>query len=247
MWIGTDLSLPPVDALKYVATTHSGGVTTFNGGGKCFVVGGLFVLTGGHADVLTSLLPPIVHVRSESERAELRWALGRMRQEPQGEQPGSLLVAQQLAYMILVQALRLHLAQSTSGTVGWLFALADKPIGWAIACMRENPSYPWTLQELARRVGMSRSIFAKRFKEVVGETQMAYLTRWRMLLASDKFMNSEESVTDVALSLGYESESAFRRTFRKVLGCAPRRYGRAQKQTNEVDRIHLANDRRSAT
>src|SRR5258708_4296913 len=87
-------------ALKYVATTHSGGVTTFNAGGKCFVVGGLFVLTAGHADVLTSLLPPIVHVRSESERAELRWALGRMRQELEGEQHGSLLVAQQLAYMI---------------------------------------------------------------------------------------------------------------------------------------------------
>lgn len=125
--------------------------------------------------------------------------------------------------MIQVQALRLHLAQSTSSTVGWLFALADKPIGSKIACMHENPSYPWTLQELARRVGMSRSIFAKRFKEVVGETPMAYLTRWRMLLASDKFMNSgdEESVTDVALFLDYESESAFR----KVLGYAPRRYG----------------------
>ena len=134
------------------------------------------------------------------ERAELRRALGRVRQELQGEQPGSLLVVQQLAYMILVQALRLHLAQITSGAVVWLFALADKPIGSAIACMHENPSYPWTLQELARRVGMSRSIFAKRFKEVVGETPMAYLTCRRMLLASDQFMNSEESVTDVALS-----------------------------------------------
>ena len=157
------------------------------------------------------------------ERAELRRALGRVRQELQGEQPGSLLVVQQLAYMVLVQALRLHVAQSTSGAVGWLFALADKPIGSTIACMRENPSYPWTLQELARRVGMSRSIFANRFKEVVGETPMAYLTCWRMLLASDQFMNSDESVTEVALSLGYESESAFRRAFRKVLGYAPRR------------------------
>lgn len=230
--IGTDLSLPAVDAMQAISSiqaSESAGVVTFNGGGECFVVGGLFTLSGGHAEILTNLLPPIVHVRSELEKTELRWALRRMRQELEGEQPGSQLVAQQLAYMILVQALRLHLAERTAGEVGWLFALTNKPLKIALACMHETPSHPWRLQELAQRAGMSRSMFAMRFKEAVGETPMEYLTRWRMLIASERLLHSDDAVTDIASSLGYESESAFRRAFRKIMGCSPRRYGRAQK------------------
>jgi AraC-like DNA-binding protein len=126
--------------------------------------------------------------------------------------------------MMLIQALRLHLADGARSGVGWLFALADKQMRVAITCMHDNPGHRWTLQELAERVGMSRSIFALKFKETVGETPMEYLTRWRMLLAGDKLKTAGDSLSDIAFSLGYESESAFGKAFKRVMGCSPKRY-----------------------
>jgi AraC-like DNA-binding protein len=94
--------------------------------------------------------------------------------------------------------------------------------------MHDDPGHPWTLQKLAERVGMSRSIFAQRFKETVGATPMEYLTRWRMLLAGDRLKNSDDSISLIALSSGYESESAFGKAFRRVTGCSPRQYSRGR-------------------
>jgi AraC-like DNA-binding protein len=145
-------------------------------------------------------------------------------------QPGGTLVAQQLAYVMLVQALRLHLQDSAGRGVGWLFALADKPMRAAIEAIHAEPARRWTLQALAERAGMSRSTFALRFKATVGEAPMAYLTRWRMLLAGDRLANSGDPVSAIALDLGYESESAFSTAFKRVMGRPPRRYGRERAQ-----------------
>jgi len=101
-------------------------------------------------------------------------------------------------------------------------------MGAAITCMHDNPGYAWTLQNLAERVGMSRSVFALKFKETVGATPMEYLTRWRMLLAGDRLKSSDDSLAQIALSFGYESESAFGKAFRRVMGCPPRQYGRGR-------------------
>jgi AraC-like DNA-binding protein len=128
--------------------------------------------------------------------------------------------------MMLVQALRLHLSEGLKGGVGWLFALADKQMNAAISAMHENPAYRWTLEALGSSVGMSRSIFALKFKEMVGTPPMEYLTRWRMMLAADKLTNSDDSTTAIALSVGYESEGAFGKTFKRVMGCSPRRFSR---------------------
>jgi AraC-like DNA-binding protein len=87
------------------------------------------------------------------------------------------------------------------------------------------------LQELAERVGMSRSIFALKFKETVGETPMEYLTRWRMLLAGDRLKTAGDSLSDIAQSLGYESESAFGKAFKRVMGCSPKQYSRGSIST----------------
>ena len=205
---------------------RSGSIHLFNGGGDCFIAGGHFAFTGSHAGILLGVLPPIVHIQKESDKAAMRWSLERMRQELREPQPGGFLVAQQLAYMMLVQALRLHLAEGLRGGVGWLFALADKQMSAAITAMHDDPAHGWTLQELAERVGMSRSTFALKFKETVGESPMEYLTRWRMLLAGDKLMNSSDPVSVIALALGYESESAFSTAFKRVMGCSPRQYSR---------------------
>jgi AraC-like DNA-binding protein len=107
------------------------------------------------------------------------------------------------------------------------FALADKQMSATINSMHDDPAHRWTLQELAERAGMSRSTFALKFKETVGASPMEYLTRWRMLLAGDKLVNSSDPISVIALSLGYESESAFGTAFKRVMGSSPRQYSRA--------------------
>jgi AraC-like DNA-binding protein len=126
--------------------------------------------------------------------------------------------------MMLVLALRLHLAERPRAGVGWLFALADKQMGAAINAMHRDPAHRWTLQSLADVAGMSRSTFAQKFKETVGEPPMEYMGRWRMMLAGDKLVNSGDSISVIANSLGYESDSAFSAAFRRVMGCSPRQY-----------------------
>jgi AraC-like DNA-binding protein len=102
----------------------------------------------------------------------------------------------------------------------------------AIASMHNDPGYPWTLESLAERIGLSRSVFALRFREIVGATPMEYLTRWRMLLAADRLKSSSDGISAIANSLGYESESAFGKAFRRVMGCSPRQYARSSPNLN---------------
>jgi AraC-like DNA-binding protein len=225
--LATDLSLKPIDFRTFFeARMADGALQQERQGNGPHIVGGHFALTGSHADILLKSLPPIVHIRKESDKAAMRWSLERMKEELRDPQPGGSLIAQQLAYMMLVQALRLHIADSARGGVGWLFALADRQMCAAITCMHDDPGYPWTLHKLAERVGMSRSIFALRFKETVGTTPMEYLTRWRMLLAGERLKSSGDSLAEIASSLGYESESAFGKAFRRVMDCSPRQYSR---------------------
>ena len=224
--LATDPSVKPVDFLELKNSGKLATATARAEGSGSYIAGGHFVLTGSHAEVLLQALPPIVHLRKESDKAAMRWSLDRMREELLDPRPGGSLIAQQLAYMMLVQALRLHLADDAGRGVGWLFALADKQMSAAISAMHDDPGHPWTLQTLAEKAGMSRSVFAQRFKETVGKTPMDYLTRWRMLLAGERLKNSDESLTEIASSLGYESDSAFGKAFRRVMGCSPRQHCR---------------------
>ncbi len=226
--LASDLTLTPVDFKSIFSTPLNGGIATWNGGGDFSGVGGFFTLAGNHTDILLGVLPPIVHIKNESDKAALRWSMERMMQELREPQPGGFLVVQHLAHMMLVQALRVHLAGGLRGGVGWLFALADQQMGAAITSMHDDPAHPWTLQELAERVGMSRSTFALKFKETVGASPIEYLTRWRMLLAGDRLANPGDPISVIALSLGYESESAFSTAFKRVMGCSPRQYSRGR-------------------
>ena len=121
-----------------------------------------------------------------------------MRQELRKPLPGGALVAEHLAHLMLVQAIRLYLAEGLGGRVDWLFALADKQMGAAIDCMHADPAHRWTLQIPAERVGMSRTAFAVKFKLTVGVSPMEYLTHWRMLLAADGLAKSGNSLSAVA-------------------------------------------------
>ena len=224
--VASDPSLEPVDYRTIFPTRRDGGIATLTDSSDFSIVGGHFALSGDHAGTLLGMLPPIVHIRKEADKATLRWCMERMRQELRDRQPGGFLVAQHLAYMMLIQALRLHLADGMEGGVGWLFALADKQMSTAISAMHADPAERWTLARLAELAGMSRSIFAQRFKETVGTAPIEYLTRWRMMLAGDRLARSADPVSAIALSLGYESESAFSTAFKRVMGCSPRHYGR---------------------
>ncbi len=190
----------------------------------CSLIGGHFLLAGGHSEILLKSLPAIVHIRKESDKATIRWSLERLIEELRDPQPGGSLMAQQLAYMMLVQALRLHLQEEASKGVGWLFALADSQMRIAITCMHDHPQHPWTLHELADRAGMSRTVFAQQFKRTVGTTSMEYLTRWRMLFAGDRLKSSNDSVSAISSAVGYKTESAFGKAFRRVWGCSPREH-----------------------
>ncbi len=220
----TDLTLPAVDFTLLRAEGKVGKNVIKSGEESCFLVGGHFFLSGDHADMLLGSLPPIVHIRKESDKAAMRWSLERLADEVRDPQPGSSLITQQLAYMMLIQALRLHMAGTVG--IGWLFVLADRQLSAALTCIHDEPGYGWTLEKLAARIGMSRSAFAARFKAISGTSPIEYLTRWRMLLACDRLQNSSDSITVIASRLGYESESAFGKAFKRVIGCSPRQHSK---------------------
>jgi len=222
--VASDLDLPPDDWRRYFLGAEEGALVKLNDGAGVTVLGGHFELAGPQAGILLGMLPPIVHLQGETERARLRWAFDRMRQELTDLKPGGILIAQQLASAIFIQALRLYLDENTG--VGWLFALSDKHMGAAIAAIHREPARRWTVAALADAVGMSRSAFAARFRQLVGEGPIEYLTRWRMLLAG-RGLESGEPIGAIARALGYESESAFSTAFKRVMGDSPRRHTRS--------------------
>ena len=228
--LGSAVRGPAVAAQDIFPPRRRGGVVTLNGGGDFFLVGSRFGVSGGRVDMLLEWLPPIVHIREEPAQA-LRWSVEQMMLELRNGQAGSDLVMQHLAHLMLVQALRVHLHSEGAERTGWFFSLADKQIGAALRAIHAEPGRLWTLQQLGEIAGMSRSTFAASFRGRVGEPPMQYLARWRMLLACDRLEHSGDPVSRVALSLGYESESAFSTAFKRIMGCSPRQYGRSSRLT----------------
>ncbi len=224
--LATDPSARPVELDALLAALHNGLLGLYDGEPACTLAGGHFLLGGDPADLLLGFLPPVVLLHAEDEKAAMRWSLEQVWAELREEKLGGSFLVQQLAYMMLVQALRVHLAKASQDAVGWLYAITDPQLKTAIVSMQANPANDWTVNGLAQQVGMSRSIFALKFKEKVGESPMEYLTRWRMLLAGDRLTTSTEPILSIALSLGYESESAFGKAFKRVMGCSPRQYSR---------------------
>jgi len=218
---------PPINAFSFFPAIPAGETAVLNGGGALSGVGGYFGFEGAHAELLLGMLPPVVHIRATAHQAALRWSIERLMRELREPQPGSTLLAEHLAQALLIEALRLHLAEHASHSTGWLFALADKRLRAVLAAMHAEPGRKWTLQALARVAGMSRSSFAARFAACVGEPAMEYLTRWRMIIAADRLGRGGMPIAIVAPSVGYESESAFGAAFKRVIGTPPRQFAKA--------------------
>jgi AraC-like DNA-binding protein len=226
--LASDLTLHPVEAGDVLGNARPGDAVVHQGGGDFAFAGTRFDVDIRKAGALLGTLPPLIHLHLAEDRAAMRWCIQQMMTEMQSGRPGGALAARHLAHLMLLQAFRLHLSRQADDRVGLLYALADPKLGKAIEAMHLEPAHRWTLAELAGRAGLSRSIFAQRFRERVGETPIDYLTQWRMMLARDRLEGGRETLETIANAVGYESESAFNTAFKRVIGCSPRRYARAE-------------------
>jgi AraC-like DNA-binding protein len=135
--------------------------------------------------------------------------------------PGGEAVITRLADVLVIQAIRAWIGTAPAARTGWLGALQDPQIGRALALVHRDPARAWTLGSLARELAMSRSAFAARFTQLVDEPAMQYLTRWRMQLAQHALQSEGATVAALASRLGYQSEAAFARAFKRVTGLPP--------------------------
>ena len=132
-----------------------------------------------------------------------------------------------LSELLFVEAMRRYAESLPAGQQGWLAALRDPQLGRALALMHAEPARAWTVDELAREVALSRSALGERFAELVGEPPMQYLTRWRLALAAQSLRAGGEAVARIAERVGYESEAAFNRAFKREFGSPPAKWRRA--------------------
>ena len=172
---------------------------------------------------LLSALPPVLHIPASSRSGTAAWLgtlLDGAAREARDQQPGSENVLARLSELMFVESIRHHLGSLTSAESGWLAGLRDPLVGRALAALHGEATAPWTVERLARRVGASRSVLAERFAALVGLPPMQYLALWRMQLASRLLLDGG-AVAEVAAAVGYESEAAFARAFKKLVGRSP--------------------------
>jgi AraC-like DNA-binding protein len=187
-------------------------------------VGGRFQFDDDMSGLLLNFLPPLVLVSANSPHARsLSAALDLIRTETESVRPGVTAMADSLANIVLVSILRAHLAASPK-SAGWLGALADPRIGSALRMVHEEIARRWKVEDLASKVGMSRTAFIERFKDLVGLPPLEYLIRWRMTVAKDALKTSNDNLSSIAAAVGYASDTTFSSTFKRMFGQSPNRY-----------------------
>ena len=193
------------------------------GGAPTTVVCGTFQFDHPAAHQLVALLPPMIVVEAwNSSQADwIQSILGIMAAEARELRPGGETVITRLADVLVIHAIRAWIAQDPAAQRGWLGALQDKQIGRVISLILRDPARAWTLESLAAEAAMSRSAFSARFTELVGEPAMRYATRWRMHRALTLLREGGEPVAELSSRLGYESEAAFSRAFKRHMGVSP--------------------------
>lgn len=233
-FLGNGSPEKPVDSFQTFAKNLTQGlkVAHFGGGGEItrFVCGYL-ACEPRLSEVFLAGLPKIlkVHVANEPSgqwlENSIRFSVG----EVNGGSAGSGLVLAKLSEVLFVETLRRYINTLPSDQTGWLAGARDPMIGQALALLHKEPADPWTLSILARRVGLSRTRLAERFRHFLGESPMAYLARWRLKLGAEILQSTEDSVAEVAAAVGYGSEAAFNRAFKREFDCPPAQFRRKRK------------------
>ncbi len=220
----SDTPAVPLTSLPIQCVSERFETLKYGGGGTStrLLCGALF-FTHPLAQKLLSSLPTALVIR-ESHRPTHRLVKQiseLIRTETQHVGLGTEAVLSRLAEILIIAVLREHLNSLEAGALGWLSVLSDDRIAKALQLIHNAPDQHWRLESLAKEVGMSRTSFAQQFKQLVGNTPMDYLTEWRMSLAYSKLQFTEDTLLSIALDLGYQSESAFSRAFKKVIGKSP--------------------------
>ena len=226
------LGTPPVDYFELVNAHRADGSGAFRAGGggavTSFLCGGL-QLESGAANMLLAVLPPLIHVRGDAGSAS-RWleaTTAHLLEELQNGAAYREPVVTRLADILFIQAVRVYLGENADRVpTGWLAALRDRRVGQALALMHSQPGERWTVGALASRLAVSRSAFAERFSQRLGESPHRYLARLRLNIASERLRTTDDKIASIAASAGYRSLAAFSKAFKQELGASPVEYRR---------------------
>ena len=206
---------------------HEPEVTTarLDGGGseRATIVCGFLGLDARPFNPLLAALPRVLHLPGRVLGAD-SWVTTFLRMaaaESNLKRPGGEAVVERMSEMLFVEVLRRYVDSLPADQTGWLAGMRDPVVGRALSLLHQRPADGWTLEQLGREAGVSRSSLHERFVHFIGQPPMQYLTNWRMQLAACRLRDTEAKVVDVALDVGYESEAAFSRAFKRVVGVAP--------------------------
>jgi AraC-like DNA-binding protein len=179
---------------------------------------------------LLSALPHRMHMRGASYGGFGEFARQLALESSTGV-PGAESVLTRLAELMFISVVRRYLDDLPPGQTGWLAGLRDEVVGRVLGLIHARPAHPWTLVDLAREGATSRSALAKRFTDLVGQPPMQYLTQWRMQVAANHLTQGNAKVATIAAEVGYESEAAFSRAFKKATGMAPGAWRESRRRT----------------
>ena len=232
LWSGRHAVLR--DATELLPRILSGSIELERGGGggdPTRFVCGYFGCDRDAARLLLAGLPPLlkVDVRGGRTGAWLEHAIRHTAAEVKSDQIGRRAVLSKLCEALFVEALCGYLATVPAEGTGWLAAVRDEATGHALALVHRDPGRAWTLVDLAAGSGVSRTVLTERFDRLLGESPLAYLGRWRLQVAARMLRTTNRVVLDIALEVGYASESAFNRAFKRRYGLPPGRYRQSQR------------------
>ena len=212
------------------APKNGSNVIHYGGGGVATtIISGWFRFDQTSVKPLKRLIPELILIKADqAQTLALHATLQLLASEMAEPAPGAEVMVNRLADILFIQCVRAHIASSSETCKsGWLRAIFDPKIGAALKAMHERIENPWTVETLAAAAGMSRSAFALRFKDLLEETPLEYLTNWRMHKATGLLQGNDRKLLEVAKSVGYDSDAAFSKAFKRVLGAAPREYRRS--------------------
>src|SRR3984893_15910519 len=216
----------PRCSFREVGAKASNNVAHYGGGGApTTIVCGSLSFDRASLRPITHLLPSFILIKSDQARMlALHITMQALASEMAEQAPGSEVVATRLAEVLFIQVLRAHIASGPERNKGWLRAVFDPQMGTALSAIHDRVNTPWTVESLAETAGMSRSAFAARFKELLGQTPLEYVTEWRMQKAIQLLERRDKKLPEVARLVGYESDAAFSKAFKRVVRANPGEY-----------------------